>query len=147
MDEVTSQEGRSESWRDIVSILFIAYLTPVAAIPVWLISRWSALTKWIVTAISIIALILLYYTSYSGYQFAKFQDAYKPVLEVQQALDIYGIEKGQYPENLEALKPKYLKEIPSTQMTYEPLEEGKNYSLKATIKDRNVDLGPVLKSE
>lgn len=139
---------KSESWRDIVSILFIAYLTPVAAIPVWLLSRWSNLTKWIVTAISIIAILILYYTSYGGYQFAKFQKSYAPVLQVQQALDIYGIQNSKYPDNLDALKPNYIKEIPSDNaIEYKELDNGKNYELKAQVQGKNVVLAPVLQAK
>ena len=147
MEEVITPDEKSDTWRDIVSILFIAYLTPVAAIPVWLISRWSNTTKWIVTLISIIALLLLYWTSYGGYKYTKFQSAYTPVLEVQQALDIYGIEKGKYPDNLDQLKPDLLKEIPNASLEYTPTESGKNYSLKAQVQGKSVDLGPALKAK
>jgi len=146
--EDNSSESKSENWRDIVSILFIAYLTPVAAIPVWMISRWSQVTKWVVTAISILALVLLYYTSYGGYKFAKFQKNYSPVLEVQQALDLYGIQNGKYPSKLDELKPNYLKALPeSNSMEYVPEEDGKSYELKAKVDNKNVVLGPVLKSQ
>jgi small-conductance mechanosensitive channel len=147
MEEVITQDERSESWRDIVCILCIAYLTPVAAIPVWLISRWSNLTKWVVTIISIVALLLLYWTSYGGYKFSKFQNAYAPVLEVQQALDVYGIEKGSYPDKLDDLKPNLLKEIPNNSLEYEKTENGKSYSLKAVVQGKTVQLGPVLKAK
>lgn len=145
MAEVT-EEAPNESWRDIVSILFVAYLTPIAAIPVWMISRWSNLTKWIVTAISIISIVALYYASYGGYKYAKFQNSYTPVLEVQQALDIYGIQKGKYPDNLEELKPDFIKEIPSVSgLSYKQEESGKNYELTAQVQGKNVVLGPTLK--
>lgn len=148
MEEIISNEEKNESWRDIVSILFIAYLTPIAAIPVWLISRWSNLTKWIVTAVSIIALLLLYYTSYGGYKFAKFQTAYTPVLEVQQALDIYGIQNGKYPAKLDDLKPDFIKSIPTTDsIEYSQKDSGKNYELKAQVQGKGVILGPVLKAQ
>jgi len=140
--------AKSESWRDIVSVIFIAYLTPIAAIPVWLISRWSNITKWIVTAISIIALVLLYYTSYSGYKFAKFHTNYSSVLEVQQAIDIYGIQNGKYPGNLDDLKPKFIVEIPqNNSLEYKQTEDGKNYELKAVVDGKNVVLGPILKAQ
>lgn len=148
MDEVITNQEKSDSWRDIVSILFIAYLTPVAAIPVWLISRWSNVTKWIVTLISILALILLYYTSYGGYKFAKFQNNYTPVLQVQQSLDIYGIQNGKYPTKLDDLKPDYIKDIPTTNsIEYVQKDSGKSYELKAQVQGKNVILGPVLKAQ
>jgi hypothetical protein len=147
MAEAT-EEATTDSWRDIVSILFVAYLTPVAAIPVWLISRWSNATKWVVTAVSIISLVLLYYASYGGYKFAKFRNDYTPVLEVQQALDVYGLQKGQYPSKLDELKPDFIKQIPSVSgLEYKQEEDGKNYVLQATVDGKNVVLGPVLKAK
>ncbi len=146
MEETANQVEKSESWRDIVCIVCIAYLTPVAAIPVWLVSRWSNATKWVVTLISIIALLLLSYTSYGGLKYAKFQKSYTPVLEVQQALDVYGIEKGKYPDKLDDLTPDLLKEVPLG-MDYTKTENGKSYSLKAQVQGKNVDLGPLLKAK
>lgn len=144
----STKEAKSESWRDIVSILFVAYLTPVAAIPVWLISRWSVLTKWVVTAVSIIALVLLYYTSYGGYKFAKFQNAYTPVLQVQQALDVYGLQNGKYPPSLDELQPKYISNIPQTNsIVYKQKDDGKDYELSAKVDGKDISLGPVLKAK
>jgi len=147
MPEAT-EEAKQESWRDIVSILSVAYLTPIAAIPVWLISRWSNVTKWVVTAVSIIAIVLLYYTSYGGWKFAKFQNAYTPVLNVQQALDVYGIQNGQYPKSLDELKGNFIKDIPTTNnLEYAQKDDGKSYELKAQVEGKNVVLGPVLKAQ
>lgn len=145
MEQVLPQE-KNENWRDIVCILSIAYLTPVAAIPVWLVSRWSQTTKWVVTAISIIALLLLSYSSYGGLKFARYQKSYTPVLEVQQALDTYGIEKGKYPDNLTDLVPNFLKEVP-TDFDYSKTDSGKSYSLKARVQGKSVEVGPLLKAK
>lgn len=134
---------KSETWRDIVCIIFAVYLTPVAFIPVWLISRWSILTRWIVTAISIIAIIILANTSYKGYKYAQFQRSYAPVLGVQQALDLYGIQNNKYPVTLAELKPKYIADIPTDKsLDYKPSTDSKDYSLKATVEGKNVELRP-----
>lgn len=138
-----STDNKNESWRDIVSILFIAYLTPIAAIPVWLISKWSAITKWIVTIISILSLAFLTSASVKGYKFVHFQKSYTAVMGVQQALDIYGIANGKYPDKLEDLKPKYLVTIPEDkELNYEVSSDKKSYSLKAKVEGKNVELRP-----
>jgi len=147
MDSEVKPVEKNESWRDIVSVLFIAYLTPVAAIPVWLIARWSNLTKWIVTVISVLSILALSGFSYKGYQFAKFEKSYTPVLEVQQALDLYGLQNGKYPTNLDDLKPKFIASIPTDKdLKYTQLDSGKDYSLKGSVQGKTVELKPALKA-
>lgn len=146
MDSEVKPVEKNETWRDIVSVLFIAYLTPIAAIPVWLIARWSPATKWVVTVISILALLTLSGFSYKGYQFAKFQKSYTPVLEVQQSLDLYGLQNGKYPAKLDDLKPKFITSLPTdSNLVYTQLDSGKDYTLKGDVQGKTVELKPALK--
>jgi len=137
-----SQENR-ESWRDVIPVLLLIYIPPVGAILMWIISRWSSLTKWIITAVVIMQLGILGYTSFNVYKFVRYQKYFAPVLAVQQALDIYGIQNGKYPSKLTELTPKYIEDIPGDKsIVYTQTEEGKNYSLKATIEGKEVELRP-----
>lgn len=139
-------EEKSNSWRDVVSILTLFYIPPVGVIVMWLVSRWSVITKWIVTIlIGIIPLAVLGTTSYNGYKFTQFQRGMAPYLGVQQALDLYGIANNKYPDKLDDLKPKYLKDIPEYKdMAYTPTEDRKSYTLKATVEGKQVELRPAL---
>jgi len=139
-------EDKSNTWRDIISILTLFYFPPIGVIVMWLIARWSVITKWVVTIlIGIVPLVVLGTVSYGGYKFAKFQESYTPVLGVQQALDIYGISNGKYPNKLDELKPKYLKEIPQDKnLEYKVSDDGKSYTLKGTIEGKSVELKPAI---
>jgi len=144
---ILMENERSESWRDIVPILLLFYIPPVGAIVMWMISRWSNLTKWILTIlIGIIPIVVLGGYSYGGYQLSKFQKSYAPVLEVQQALDIYGIQNGKYPATLEDLTPKYIKEIPAKDLQYTLQTDGSGYTLTGKVEGKTVNLGPALKT-
>lgn len=139
---VLSQENR-ESWRDIIPIVLLMYVPPIGVILMWTICRWSSITKWIVTAIVIIQLGIVGYTSFNVYKFVRYQKFFAPVLSVQQALDIYGIQNGKYPTKLEELKPKYIQDIPGDKdLNYTQTEEGEGYSLKAKVEGKEVELRP-----
>lgn len=137
-----SQENR-ESWREIIPIILLIYVPPIGTIVMWMISRWANLTKWIVTAIAIVQLGILGFTSYNIYDFVRYQKYFSPVLAVQQALDIYGIQNGKYPSSLDDLVPKYTEEIPGdNNLQYTQKDDGKSYSLKATVEGKEVELQP-----
>lgn len=139
---VLSQENR-ESWRDLIPIILLIYVPPIGAILMWIISRWSSITKWVVTAIVIIQLGILGFTSYNVYKFVRYQKYFTPVLAVQQALGIYGIQNGKYPTTLDELVPKYTEEIPNEgDLKYTPTEDSKSYTLKATVEGKEVELRP-----
>jgi ABC-type multidrug transport system fused ATPase/permease subunit len=139
-------EEKSNTWRDVVSILALFYIPPIGVIVMWLTSRWSTITKWIVTLlIGIIPLAILGTTSFIGYKFTQFQRNIAPVLGVQQALDMYGIANNKYPDKLQDLKPKYLTSIPDDKdIQYIPTEDRKSFSLKAKINGKDVELRPAL---
>jgi len=141
-------EEKSNTWRDIVSVLTLFYLPPIGVIIMWFLARWSALTKWIVTIlVGIVPLILVGTMSFGGYKFVKFQRGYTPVLGVQQALDVYGLANGKYPAKLDELKPKYVKEIPiDANLEYKAADDGKSYTLKAKVEGKDVELRPVFSS-
>ena len=138
-------EEKSNTWRDIVSVLTLFYLPPIGVIIMWFLARWSALTKWIVTIlVGIVPLILVGTMSFGGYKFVKFQQGYTPVLGVQQALDVYGLKNGKYPSKLDDLKPDYVKELPTdANLDYQATEDGKSYTLKAKVEGKDVELRPV----
>ena len=139
-----NKETRTEGWRDIICIIFIAYLLPLAFIPAWLISRWSRLTRWIVTVLSLIAWVILATTAYKGYKYVQYQRSYVPVLGVQQAVDLYGVANGKYPTKLDDLKPTFLVNIPSDKnLDYKPAADLKSYTLQATVEGKVVELRPV----
>ncbi len=142
--QVESKETKSESWRDIVCVLSLFYLPPIGVIVTWMVSRWSVLTKWIITIfLGIVPLTILGMTSYSSYKIVKYQRDYQPVLAVQQALDMYGIKNGKYPDNLDALKPNFLKEVPTDKIAdYKATDSNKNYTLKAKLNNKEVELRP-----
>lgn len=141
------ENERAESWRDIIPILLLFYIPPIGAIVMWMISRWSNVTKWIITIlIGIIPMVVLGGYSYGGFKIAKFQKSYAPVVEVQQALDIYGIQNGKYPDSLDELKPTYLNEIPENDLQYSVEEANTNYSLTGKVEGKTVTLGPALKA-
>jgi hypothetical protein len=142
---IMDPEEKSNTWRDLIPILLMFYIPPIGVIVMWFISRWSNVTKLVLTLlVGIIPLVMLGSFSYGGYKIAKFQKSYAPVLEVQQALDIYGIQNGKYPASLEDLTPKYIKEIPSKDLQY--TAEGTGYSLTGTVEGKTVNLGPALKA-
>lgn len=136
------EEPKSESWRDVVCILALFYFAPVGVIVTWLVARWSVLTKWIITIfVGIVPLVVLGANSYSGFKIVQYQRSYEPVLAVQQALDMYGIQNGKYPDSLDALKPKFLKEIPSG-LDYKAADQNKDYTLKAKFNGKDIELRP-----
>lgn len=137
-------EEKSNTWRDTVSIMTLFYVPPIGVIVMWMISRWSALTKWIITIlIGIIPLVILGGYSYNGYKFVNFQRNYAPVLGVQQALDIYGLQNGKYPNDLNGLVPNYLQSLPQDKsLQYSPSTDLKSYSLKAKVDNKDVELKP-----
>jgi hypothetical protein len=60
---------------------------------------------------------------------------------------MYGIVNGSYPDKVDQLKPKYILDIPTGyDIQYSKLEDGKNYSLKAKVKGKDVELRPALTS-
>ena len=62
---------------------------------------------------------------------------------VQQALDIYGLQNGKYPQTLNILVPKYLKEVPADKdLQYKPSNDLKTYTLDAKIEGKDVELKP-----
>lgn len=137
-----SQENR-ESWRDVIPVVLLMYVPPIGVIVMWIICRWSTITKWIVTAIVIMQLGIVGYTSFNVYKFVRYQKSFSPVLSVQQALDVYGVQNSSYPAKLTDLVPKYIEEIPSDKdVVYTQTEEGKSYTLKATIEGKAVELRP-----
>ena len=137
-------EEKSNSWRDIVSIMTLFYIPPIGVIIMWLTSRWSNVTKWVITIlIGIVPLALLGSYSYNGYKFVNFQRNYAPVLGVQQALDIYGLQNGKYPSDLNGLVPNYLKEVPQDkELQYTPSSDLESYDLKAKVGGQDVELKP-----
>jgi len=137
-------EEKSNTWRDVISILTLFWVPPVGVIVMWFISRWSAITKWIVTLlIGIIPLAILGTTSYNGYKFTQYQQGLAPVLQVQQALDLYGIANNKYPAKLDDLKTKYLKTIPDG-VEYKVADDAKSYTLKSKVSGKDVELRPAL---
>ena len=114
----------------------------------WLTSRWSVITKWIITIlIGIVPLAILGSTSYNGYKYVNFQRNYSPVLGVQQALDIYGLKNGKYPKNLDELVPDYVKEVPKDKnIEYKPSTDLKTYTMKANVLGEEVELHPAFTS-
>lgn len=137
-------EEKSNTWRDVVSVLTLFWVPPIGVIVMWLISRWSVLAKWIITIlVGVIPLVILGSTSYNGYKFVNFQKSYSPVLGVQQALDIYGLQNGKYPQTLNVLVPKFLKEVPADKdLKYTPANDLKSYTLNAKIEGKDVELKP-----
>ena len=139
------KEETKSSWRDILPIVLLMYIPPIGAILMWLFSRWAAITKWIVTAIVIMQLAIVGFTSYNVYKFVRYQKSFSPVLGVQQALDIYGVQNGKYPAKLDELKPKYIEDLPADKsLQYTPSADAKTYILKATIEGKEVQLQPSL---
>ena len=139
-------EEKSNSWRDVVSVLTLFYIPPIGVIIMWLISRWSVATRWIITLlVGIIPLVILGSFSFNGYKYVQFQRSYAPVLSVQQALDVYGVTNSKYPTKLEDLKPKYLSSIPEDKnLEYSLSSDGKSYTLKGIVEGKNVELRPAL---
>jgi len=140
-------DEKSNTWRDTISILSLLLLaTPFQAVGViimWLISRWSYITKWIVTAVVIINLGIFGKYSINAYKYYGYQKAFTPLLSVQQALDIYGVVNGKYPDKVDQLKPKYILSIPEGyDIQYSQLEDGKSYSLKAKVNGKEIELRP-----
>ena len=139
-----SQETK-QSWRDILPIVLLMYVPPVGAILMWFFARWAGITKWIVTAIVIMQLAIVGFTSFNVYKFVRYQKSFSLVLGVQQALDIYGIQNGKYPAKLDELVPKYVQDLPADKnLQYEPTADSKGYVLKATIEGKEVQLQPSL---
>ncbi|MCX6809745.1 MAG: hypothetical protein NTZ65_03300 [Candidatus Berkelbacteria bacterium] len=139
-----SNDVKTDSWRDIVSVLALFYIPPVGVIVMWFLARWSVIAKWVITIlVGVIPLVVLGTFSYGGYKFAKFEKSYAPVMAVQQGLDFYGISNGKYPANLDDLKPKYIKDIP-TGIEYTPSDDKKSYVLKGTVEGKQVELRPAL---
>jgi len=138
-------EEKSNTWRDVAAILTLFYIPPIGVIVMWLTSRWSTITKWIITLlVGIIPLVILGTTSYNGYKFVNFERSYTSVLTVQQALDVYGLQNSKYPKSLSDLVPKYVKEIPSDKgIEYTPSADFKSYTLKAKVEGKDVELRPV----
>ena len=137
------RQETKDSWREFVPVLALIYIPPIGAILMWLFSRWSIVTKWIVTAVVLLQLAILGVTSYNVYKFVRYQKAYSPIMSVQQALDIYGIQNGKYPAKLDDLKPKYIKEIPNqNELKYSTSNDNKDYSLKVKIEDKELELRP-----
>ncbi len=139
-------EEKSNTWRDVVSVLTLFWLPPIGVIIMWLTSRWSVVTKWIITIlIGIVPLAILGSTSYNGYKFVNFQRNYSPVLGVQQALDIYGLQNGKYPKTLNELVPKYVSSVPEDKnIEYKPSSDYKTYTLKANVAGKDVELHPAI---
>lgn len=139
-------EEKSNTWRDVVSVLTLFWLPPIGVIIMWLTSRWSVVTKWIITIIiGIVPLAILGSTSYNGYKFVNFQRSYSPVLGVQQALDIYGLQNGKYPKELSELVPKYVSSVPEDKnIEYNPSSDYKTYTLKANVAGKDVELHPAI---
>jgi len=140
-------EEKSNTWRDTITILALLLLsTPfqvIGVIIMWFISDWSYITKWIVTAIVIVNLGIFGKYSINAYKYFGYQKAFSPLLGVQQALDIYGVANGKYPDKIDQLKPKYILDIPTGyDIQYSQLEDGKNYSLKAKVNGKDVELRP-----
>jgi hypothetical protein len=68
----------------------------------------------------------------------------KHLAELALALAAYRGEQGKYPEDLSALKPKYLREIPDDRFTDKPLQYrlvGKGYLLYSVGEDMRDDGG------
>lgn len=139
-------EEKSNTWRDIVSVLTLFYVPPIGVIIMWLISRWSVAAKWIITLlVGIIPLVILGSFSFNGYKYVQFQRSYAPVLSVQQALDVYGVTNSKYPAKLDDLTPKYLKEVPKDKdLQYTLSTDGKSYTLKGVVEGKQVELHPAL---
>lgn len=139
-------EEKSNTWRDVVSVLTLFWLPPIGVIIMWLTSRWSVVAKWIITIlIGIVPLAILGSTSYNGYKFVNFQRNYSPVLGVQQALDIYGLQNGKYPKTLSELVPKYVSSVPEDKnIEYKPSFDFKTYTLKASVVGKDVELHPAI---
>lgn len=142
---------RLHTWRDTVTILALLLLSSpfqvVGVIIMWFISSWSYATKWIVTAIVIINLGIFGKYSINAYNYFNYQKSFSPLLSVQQALDMYGIVNGTYPDKIDQVKPKYILDIPTGyDIQYSKLEDGKNYSLKAKVNGKDVELRPALTS-
>ena len=138
-------EEKNESWRSIVSILFLVYFTPIAAIPVWLISGWGKTLKWVATAISVLAIIVLSTTTYKGYKMTAFEQELAPIIAVQQTLDLYGLANGKYPDSLDQIEER-MSDLPSEKIIeYAPSADGSSYVLKARVEGKDIELGPALK--
>jgi len=140
------EQEKSNTWRDVVSVLTLFWLPPIGVIIMWLTSRWSVVAKWIITLlVGIVPLAILGSTSYNGYKFVNFQRNYSPVLGVQQALDIYGLQNGKYPKALSELVPKYVSSVPDDKnIEYKPSSDYKTYTLKANVAGKDVELHPAI---
>jgi hypothetical protein len=142
-----SNEDKSVAWRDTITLLVLLLLpTPFQAIGVivmWLIARWSYVAKWAVTLLVVINLAIFSRYSFNAYEYYKYQKSYTPLMSLQQSVDIYGIANGKYPQKLDDLRPKYILDIPSgLNLSYTVAEDGKSYTLKATIEGKDVELRP-----
>ena len=142
-----NESSSSRTWRDTITILALLLLpTPFQAVGViimWLVSSWSYITKWIVTVIVIVNLGIFGKYSINAYKYFTYQRSFAPLLSVQQGLDLYGLVNGKYPDKVEQLTPKYILQVPTGyDIIYTPLDNNENYSLKAKVKGKEVELRP-----